>query len=132
MGVMRACLIIACLLLSASTAKAIECRTSPPPGDSNHWAWRQIDNKKCWYAGEPGMDKSKLHWAPSADRAPGADRAPEPAQRVAPEMSQSAESEPWSTFGMGLTVLASDIDWGSRWQMVGSESSTNATEVGAG
>src|SRR5215467_4334410 len=111
---MRPIFIIAGLLISAGTADAIECQSSAPPSNKGHWAWRLIDNKKCWYAGEPGMDKSKLHWAPGADRAPSADRAlsadrvPEPAQRVAPEMLQSAESEPWSTFGMGLSVLASD------------------------
>jgi hypothetical protein len=54
----------------AGTANAIECQSSPPPYSKSHWAWRLIDNKKCWYAGKPGMDKSKLHWAANADQAP--------------------------------------------------------------
>ena len=59
---MRAIFIIG-LLFSAGIANAVECQSSAPPSNKNHWAWRLIDNKKCWYVGEPGMDKSKLHWA---------------------------------------------------------------------
>src|SRR5262249_31140591 len=58
---------------------AIECQSSPPPYSKNRWAWRLVDNKKCWYAGEPGMENSKLHGSANADP------APEPAQRNAPE-----------------------------------------------
>jgi hypothetical protein len=54
----------------AVTTKAIECQSSPPAYGKPRWAWRLIDNKKCWYAGKPGMDKSKLHWAANADQAP--------------------------------------------------------------
>jgi len=72
----------------AVTAKAIECQSSPPPNNKNHWAWRLVDNKKCWYAGEPGMDKSKLHWAANADQ------APEPAQRTAPEAATRIATPP--------------------------------------
>ena len=69
----------------AVTAKAIECQSSPPPYNKTHWAWRLVDNKKCWYAGEPGMDKSKLHWAANADQAlePAQRTAPDPATRIA-------------------------------------------------
>jgi hypothetical protein len=66
----------------ADTANAIECQSSLPPYSKNRWAWRLVDNKKCWYAGEPGMDKTKLHWSANADR------APEPAQRNAPNPSK--------------------------------------------
>lgn len=70
---------------SAVTAKTIECQSSPPPYNKSHWAWRLIDNKKCWYAGEPGMDKSKLHWAAKANesREPTQRPAPDPATRIA-------------------------------------------------
>jgi hypothetical protein len=64
----RAIVIIAGLFVSAGAADAIKCQSSPPSSNRGHWAWRLIDDKKCWYAGEPGMDKSKLHWAPNADR----------------------------------------------------------------
>jgi len=83
-GAVRAIVIIAGVVLSAGVANAIECQSSPAPSNKNQWAWRLIDNKKCWYAGEPGMDKSKLHWAADADR------APEPAQRTAPDPPKRA------------------------------------------
>jgi hypothetical protein len=67
---------------------AIECQSSPPPYNKNHWAWRLIDNKKCWYAGEPGMDKSKLHWAVNAHQ------TPEPTQRIAPKPAKGIALPP--------------------------------------
>jgi hypothetical protein len=62
----------------AVTGEAIACQSSPPLHNKTHWAWRLVDNKKCWYAGVPGMDKSKLHWTANSDQ------ALEPAQRSAP------------------------------------------------
>jgi len=138
---MRPIFIIAGLLISAGTADAIECQSAPPSSDKGHWAWRLIDDKKCWYAGEPGMDKSKLHWAANANRAPEpAQRtAPEPAQRTTPqpaprtqpEISPSAEAQPWSTFGMGLAVPASDIDWAARWPSANIKSSAISIPAGS-
>jgi hypothetical protein len=66
----------------ADADNAIECQSPPRPYSKNRWAWRLVDNKKCWYAGEPGMDKTKLHWSVNADH------APEPAQRNAPDPSK--------------------------------------------
>ena len=114
----RTIVIIAGLLLSAGTANAIKCQSAPVPSNKN--AWRLIDNKKCWYAGEPGMDKSKLHWAVNADR------APEPAQRTVrepakltplqpalrTEPARPAEAQPSSTFP--LPARAGDIDLANR------------------
>src|SRR5262245_30458798 len=68
------------LAVPAVTAKAIECQSSPPPNNQSHWAWRLVENKKCWYSGQPGMDKSKLYWATNANQ------VPEPAQRTAPPL----------------------------------------------
>jgi hypothetical protein len=120
---MRLLIIATGLLLSTGAAAAIECRTSPAP-DSKHWAWRQIDNKKCWYAGEPGMAKSNLHWpketAPEPKPAPRPAPAPiaatppavEPPAATTPAAAAPAltaptvappppsESQPWSTFGI--------------------------------
>jgi hypothetical protein len=138
---MRPIVIIVSVLMLAGTANAMECQSSAPISNRTHWAWRLIDNKTCWYAGEPGMEKSKLHWSAYAHRAPKpAQRTalqpaprtmPEPAQRTTPEPAErnalqpasrtqptipsSAEARPWSTFGIGLAVPASDIDWTARW-----------------
>jgi hypothetical protein len=48
---------------AGASAKAIACQTSRPAAHGS-WAWRLIDNRKCWYEGAVGMDKSLLHWPP--------------------------------------------------------------------
>jgi hypothetical protein len=45
----------------AIPAHAIECQLSKGT-HGNHWAWREIDDRRCWYEGQPGMAKSELHW----------------------------------------------------------------------
>ena len=110
-GAVRAIVIIAGVVLSAGVANAIECQSSPAPSNKNQWAWRLIDNKKCWYAGEPGMDKSKLHWAADADR------APEPAQRTAP-------------VGIGSAIPAGEIDRAPHLASANSESSAISIPAG--
>jgi hypothetical protein len=49
------------LVLASDTVTALECYTSAPR-DLRHWSWRQIDGRRCWYPGLPGVSKSKLHW----------------------------------------------------------------------
>jgi hypothetical protein len=43
------------------TASAIDCRSEK--GSDGWWSWRNIDGKRCWYKGQPGMSKDKLRWA---------------------------------------------------------------------
>jgi hypothetical protein len=31
--------------------------------DRAHWAWREIDGRRCWYRGEPGRSKALLRWS---------------------------------------------------------------------
>jgi hypothetical protein len=126
--------VVACLLISAGTANAITCQSSPPPSNKGHWVWRLIDNKKCWYAGELGMDKSKLHWIV---------KAPEPAQRTTPESTKrtapqpplhteptrSPEAQPGSN--SDLAAPASDIAWRNHWASVNKESSAISIPAGS-
>jgi hypothetical protein len=42
-------------------AHAIECQLSKG-ARGYHWAWREIDGRRCWYEGGRGMAKSELHW----------------------------------------------------------------------
>ena len=42
-------------------AHAIECQLSKG-ARGYHWAWREIDGRRCWYEGERGIAKSELHW----------------------------------------------------------------------
>jgi hypothetical protein len=46
----------------STAAVAVECRTGPAR-DGKHWAWRNVDGKPCWYAGQPGVSKRGLVWA---------------------------------------------------------------------
>src|SRR5712671_5592914 len=63
----RKLMVLCILFVCVDNAQAIECQTSVQSGD--HWAWRLIDGRKCWYKGASGMDKSLLHW-PAADDSP--------------------------------------------------------------
>jgi hypothetical protein len=49
------------LILAPNTVAALEC-VSAAPRDSRYWSWRQIDGRRCWYPGRPGLSKSKLYW----------------------------------------------------------------------
>ncbi len=59
---MKAALIATGIVVAlASPAGAIECQSSKGTR-GYHWAWREIDGRRCWYEGERGMAKSELHW----------------------------------------------------------------------
>jgi hypothetical protein len=49
------------VVVLAIPAHAIECQLSKG-ARGYHWAWREIDGRRCWYEGERGMAKSELHW----------------------------------------------------------------------
>jgi hypothetical protein len=51
----------AALIGSAGNAHAVDCQSRK--GEEGHWAWREIDGKRCWYKGKAGMDKKLLRWA---------------------------------------------------------------------
>jgi hypothetical protein len=38
------------------------CEPQRVIGDGNHWSWRIIDDRKCWYPGQPGKPKDELTW----------------------------------------------------------------------
>ena len=71
-------MIAAALLVLAMTApaSALECKTRK--GDDGYYAWRMIDNKKCYYRGARGLSKRWLSWS---ERPAG----PKPEFRKAPE-----------------------------------------------
>jgi hypothetical protein len=55
-------LAVALLLASSSSTDAIQCHGARGH-DGKYWAWRNVDGRKCWYAGNRGMSKKKLQWA---------------------------------------------------------------------
>jgi len=103
--------VIAVLLALTTSAAAIECRSAPPKPAKEYWSWRQIDGRQCWYAGQPGLDKAKLHWATNGvpprpepkPVAPPPVEAPLPAPAPPPQERTAAapEPEPIATSGKG-------------------------------
>jgi hypothetical protein len=69
------CVVLAAALMgSAGVARPVECHSEK--GAGYPWAWRQIDGKRCWYKGMPGMDKKQLRWGETAS-APAAAKRPQ-------------------------------------------------------
>ena len=58
----KSSLFLAALLIgSPADASVIQCQSEK--GAGYPWSWREIDGKRCWYKGTPGMDKKQLRWA---------------------------------------------------------------------
>ncbi|MBR0796011.1 hypothetical protein JQ615_11485 [Bradyrhizobium jicamae] len=39
-----------------------QCRAAASTNPREHWSWRLIDGRKCWYEGKPMLSKSLLEW----------------------------------------------------------------------
>ncbi len=98
------CVVFAAALTgSVSAAHGVECQSEK--GAGYPWAWREIDGKRCWYKGKPGMDKKLLSWAantnaPAASKAsaapkdsPASKRSPAPKRLPAAMTENPAERE---------------------------------------
>ena len=59
-----------------ANAKAVECNVARPSNAHAHWSWRQIDGRKCWYAGKTMISKSLLQWPAKASVQAKADPTP--------------------------------------------------------
>jgi hypothetical protein len=58
----KSCFFLAAVLIGApANASVLECQSEK--GAGYPWSWREIDGKRCWYKGMPGMDKKQLRWA---------------------------------------------------------------------
>jgi hypothetical protein len=58
---------IAVLMLGALSELAcggdlVECEPQRVTGDGQHWAFRIVDGRECWYPGRPGKPKNELFW----------------------------------------------------------------------
>jgi hypothetical protein len=87
----RRLLAAAIILAPFSTAanSAMECKAELPAARAEHWSWRNIDGKRCWYPGQPGMDKANLYWVRLAPA-----RSPEDANDTALLESYWPDLEP--------------------------------------
>ena len=56
-------LIPALVVLTADLARGgdvVECRAVPQ--GRAYWSWREVEGRRCYYAGRPGKSKNELHW----------------------------------------------------------------------
>jgi hypothetical protein len=93
------------LLLVTSAAEArIACQANKPHGAHDWWSWREVEHRRCWYAGAPGLGKAALYW-PAAERSgpplpPRSQSLPVPAVPLAispvPAVPLSARAIPFS------------------------------------
>ena len=58
--------IAALMPTGVANAKAVECSVARPSSAHGYWSWRQIDGRKCWYAGKTMISKSLLQWPAKA------------------------------------------------------------------
>src|SRR5262245_30068955 len=43
-------------------AQIRECHVGRPASAQGHWTWRNVDGRKCWYAGKAMIPRSMLQW----------------------------------------------------------------------
>lgn len=80
---MRTLLLAAVMIVvSCTAAAALECRASRGH-DGKYWAWREIDGRRCWYAGARGMSKARLHWSARRALAKAKPKPPAPVRAIA-------------------------------------------------
>jgi hypothetical protein len=113
---MRKCVAVMCFLLVAvDSAGAVECQTNMQSGNE-HWAWRLIDGRQCWYKGASGMDKSLLHW--SAGKG-GLDKPEDPPDKPKMDKAQAmleAQRIPVEILKM-LPIMPPQPTFEDRWRL---------------
>jgi hypothetical protein len=100
----------------SSSAHAVDCRADLPSKRGEHWSYRIIDGRKCWYAGRPQMSKSLLRWPtkaqPVSREAPAILRAAQPASRELQPVSQELTgSIVVDQFEARWRKLAPEVKW---------------------
>ena len=75
------------LIGSPADASVIQCQSEK--GGGSPWSWREIDGKRCWYKGMPGMDKEQLRW--TATKGSASSAAPRRARSVTIEQTTERE-----------------------------------------
>jgi hypothetical protein len=98
----RSFIIAAALLLLAASAPAlVACHAAKPPDARDWWSWREVEHRRCWYAGTPGVSKAALFWPAAAARqtqslpAPALPLPVAPAPAAAPPVRSTPFAERW-------------------------------------
>ena len=80
------------MLTAQAKAQIRECSASPSK-TQGHWSWRQIDGRKCWYAGKTMVSKSMLQWPTKASVQAKADPTPAPATVATEKRSDPLDAQ---------------------------------------
>ena len=86
--------IAALMPTGVANAKAVECNVARPSSAHGYWSWRQIDGRKCWYAGKTMISKSLLQWPAKASVQAKADTKPVPVTFVPVTVVTEKRSDP--------------------------------------
>jgi hypothetical protein len=79
----------------------IDCRSARPAGAREYWSWREVDGRRCWYAGRPGLAKGLLRWGEGSVRVSPASNLGEVAPTAdvpAARFSETVLSDRWNAF----------------------------------
>jgi len=86
-------LALAAISVPEAEAKAQirECHVGRPGSAQGHWTWRNVDGRKCWYAGRAMIPRSLLQW-PTVAQAK-VKPAPSPPKAVAEKRSEPMDAQ---------------------------------------
>jgi hypothetical protein len=87
------------------SAPATQCSASAPRDGRGHWSWREIDGRRCWYEGKPGMSKSLLAWP---------EQAPAQTNSGAPEVTATEKHD--DPLDAQASMPKDDDSFEARWR----------------
>jgi hypothetical protein len=112
-AVCTSALVLALAAISAPEAEAKaqirQCQVGRPASAQGHWTWRNVDGRKCWYAGRAMIPRSLLQW-PAVAQAK-VKPAPPPVITVTEK-----RSEPMDAQARMLDSDFSDNSFEARWR----------------
>ena len=71
-----AIVVVPLVVMAADIDGVTACATHKPPDAREWWSWREVDGRRCYYAGRPGRPKELLRWVVT--------RQPEPEPEAPP------------------------------------------------
>lgn len=112
-AVCAAALVLALATIGVPEAEAKaqirECHVGRPTSAQGHWTWRNVDGRKCWYAGRTMIPRSQLQWPKVAQAK--VEVAPPPPITVVEK-----RTEPMDAQARMLESDFSDNSFEARWR----------------
>lgn len=93
-------------------AQIRQCHVGRPASAQGHWTWRNVDGRKCWYAGRTMIPRSQLQWPVGAQAKVKV--TPPPPSAVAAVVEK--RTEPMDAQARMLDSDFSDNSFEARWR----------------